>query len=371
MVPESLNIPGAGDPAAVIGHLVGRSPSVSVGELATALVPPRQFAAATFESYRPDPEYISQRGAIETLQNFARQWDVRPARWPRRTRPASAVPSGVYLDGGFGVGKTHLLSALWHAAPGPAYFGTFMEYTALVGLLGYEGTMTLLRGARLICIDEFELDDPGDTMLMTRILADLVGHGSRVAVTSNTPPNALGEGRFAAADFRREIQLLADLFLTVRIDGTDYRRRDSADHAVARSPEELEAVLISASEAGLAVTRDTLDDMHLELARVHPSKYSKLLSGVQLIGLTNVRPTANQTEALRFVAFVDRAYDAGIPIVATGAPLDTFFGGGMLSGGYGKKYLRAISRLVSLTARDPLSLRQPESSSDGAPPFEA
>ena len=31
---------------------------------------------------------------------------------------APAGPGGVYLDGGYGVGKTHLLASLWHAAPG-------------------------------------------------------------------------------------------------------------------------------------------------------------------------------------------------------------------------------------------------------------
>ena len=263
----------------------------------------------------------------------------------------------MYLDGGFGVGKTHLLAAVWYAAPGPAFFGTFIEYTALVGLLGYEGAMDHLRGARLICIDEFELDDPGDTMIMTRVLTDLASHGTCIAATSNTPPNALGEGRFAASDFRREIQSLSRLFLTARIDGTDFRRRDFADHAAVHGREELDVVVKNATKAGLAVTQDPLDDLHGELASVHPSKYARLLSSVQLVALTDVKPTTNQTQALRFVAFVDRLYDAGIPIISTGVPLDTVFGGEMLSGGYQKKYLRAMSRLVSLAALDPLSPR--------------
>jgi cell division protein ZapE len=46
---------------------------------------------------------------------------------------------------------------------------------------------------------------------------------------------------------------------------------------------------------------------------------------------------------------VDRAYDAQIPVRATGRPLDEVFGEEMLAGGYRKKYLRAISRLNALT----------------------
>ena len=50
------------------------------------------------------------------------------------------------------------------------------------------------------------------------------------------------------------------------------------------------------------------------------------------------------------MAFVDRAYDAQIPVRATGAALSDVFGAEMLAGGYRKKYLRAISRLIALTA---------------------
>ena len=48
-----------------------------------------------------------------------------------------------------------------------------------------------------------------------------------------------------------------------------------------------------------------------------------------------------QTEALRFVALVDRLYDAQVRVVAGGLPLDQVFGEDMLAGGYRKKYLRA------------------------------
>ena len=42
--------------------------------------------------------------------------------------------------------------------------------------------------------------------------------GSRIAATSNTPPNALGGGRFAAQDFLRAIDSLAARFTTIRGD---------------------------------------------------------------------------------------------------------------------------------------------------------
>ena len=46
-----------------------------------------------------------------------------------------------------------------------------------------------------------------------------------LAATSNTLPGKLGEGRFASADFLREIQGLSAHFRPLRIDGEDYRHR--------------------------------------------------------------------------------------------------------------------------------------------------
>ncbi len=340
-------------------HLVDRHPEISGTELVATLVPPRQFDGASFESYRPDDNYPSQSEARDTLRAFSEPETPisrgggflgfgrkKAAAEPKQ---ASITKPGVYLDGGFGVGKTHLLAATWHATPGRKYFGTFIEYTALVGALGYAGALGVLQGARLICIDEFELDDPGDTMLMTRLIGDLTATGSRIVATSNTPPNALGEGRFAASDFMREIQAMADRFVTIRIDGVDYRRRDLAGDAVSLSDDAYRFTLADVVSSGERMTDDSFGDLVAHLATVHPSSYIGLLNGVRVIGLRDVFELTDQSAALRFVAFIDRVYDAQIPIRATGLTLTSIFGGGMLDGGYRKKYLRCMSRLNALT----------------------
>lgn len=72
-----------------------------------------------------------------------------------------------------------------------------MEFTNLVGALGFEQTVEALARNTLVCIDEFELDDPGDTVLMSSLLARLSQRGVKLAATSNTLPDRLGEGRFA------------------------------------------------------------------------------------------------------------------------------------------------------------------------------
>lgn len=333
-----------------IVHLVDRAPQVSGAEMVASLVPPPQFDHATFDTYRPDAAYPSQQEAKELLQTFAT--GAAPTARGGLFRRAKKVPDtkpGVYLDGGFGVGKTHLLASIYHAVSARRkYFGSFIEYTALVGALGYQNTVELFRGSDLLCIDEFELDDPGDTMVMTRLLGELVAGGTRLAATSNTPPNALGEGRFAAQDFLREIHAMSASFQTIRIDGTDYRQRAIDGNAVSLGDAEYERLLEADAARGLA-SDDRFVDLIGHLAHVHPSRYIRLVAGLDAIGMRAVEALDDQSSALRFVAFVDRAYDAQIPIRATGTRLNEVFGDEMLAGGYRKKYLRAISRLIALT----------------------
>lgn len=337
-------------PIAGAVHLVARRPEVSGAEMVAALVPPPQFDHATFDTYRADPNYPSQQEAKDLLIAFSRGGAPgEKGGLFRRAKKTPELKPGVYLDGGFGVGKTHLLAAIYHAMPARRkYFGSFIEYTALVGALGYQKTVELFRGADLICIDEFELDDPGDTMVMTRLLAELVPTGTRLAATSNTPPNALGEGRFAAQDFLREIHAMSASFETIRIDGTDYRQRALDGHAVSLNDEAYEQALTDATASG-EVSDDSFADLISHLASVHPSRYLRVIDGVSTLGIRNVTVLEDQSAALRFVAFVDRAYDAQVPVRATGEVLDQVFSAEMLNGGYRKKYLRAISRLVALT----------------------
>ncbi|HEV7147027.1 MAG TPA: cell division protein ZapE [Pedococcus sp.] len=315
------------------------------GRLVRELVPPPRFDTERFSTYRPDPAEPSQGGAVERLRAYAAGLDGAPRGWFPRRKPATG--RGIYLDGGFGVGKTHLLASLWHEAEGPKAFGTFVEYTNLVGALGFQATVEALSGHRLVCIDEFELDDPGDTVLMATLLGRLAGSGVSLAATSNTLPDALGQGRFAAEDFLREIQALSERFDVVTVGGPDYRHRDSVD-----SPAPLTEDEVAASVDRAGGVFDHFVDVTRHLATVHPSRYRAMLDGVGAVGWTHVRQVTDQAIALRLVVLADRLYDADIPVFASGTPIGEIFSAEMLSGGYRKKYFRALSRLTALARAD-------------------
>ncbi|MGR6973398.1 cell division protein ZapE [Streptomyces cynarae] len=344
--------------------LCAREPHVPADRLVAEMVPPPRFDSVRFSTYLPDPNQPSQSEAVRVLEGFATGLGGAQSAGRRgflgfgrsKAPKTPAGPRGVYLDGGYGVGKTHLLASLWHATPAePSLkaFGTFVELTNLVGALGFQQTVQTLSGHRLLCIDEFELDDPGDTVLVSTLLGKLVEAGVALAATSNTLPGKLGEGRFAAADFLREIQGLSAHFRTLRIDGEDYRHRGLPEAPAPYT----DAQVTKAAYATAGASLDAFPELLDHLARVHPSRYGALTDGLKAVCLTDVRPVPDQSTALRLVVLADRLYDREVPVLASGLPFDKLFSEEMLKGGYRKKYFRAISRLTAL-ARDAASLVQ-------------
>lgn len=336
--------------------LCDREPVVAAERLVGEMVPPPRFDSVRFATYVPDPNRPSQTEAVTVLSAFAAGLGgaagggAARRRWFGRRPAETDGPRGVYLDGGYGVGKTHLLASLWHAtpaAPEQKAFGTFVELTNLVGALGFQQTVRTLGGHRLLCIDEFELDDPGDTVLVSSLLSRLVEAGVALAATSNTLPGKLGEGRFAAADFMREIQGLSARFRPLRIDGEDYRHRGLPEAPAPLTTEQV----TRAAHTTRAASLDDFPSLLAHLATVHPSRYGALTQGLRLACFTDVGPVPDQSTALRLVVLADRLYDREIPVLASGLPFDRLFGEEMLNGGYRKKYFRAISRLTAL-ARD-------------------
>ncbi|HET7691027.1 MAG TPA: cell division protein ZapE [Nocardioidaceae bacterium] len=332
--------------------LCDRNPSVPADRLLAELVPPPRFAQVSFDSYRPDPNQPSQAEAVARLEAFVA--GLKPQKKSLFGKKAPSGPTGVYLDGGYGVGKTHLLASTWHAAPGPKLFATFVELTHLVGALGFHQAVEALSTYTLVCVDEFELDDPGDTVLVSTLLTKLRDAGVRLVATSNTLPDKLGEGRFATADFMREIQGLAASFESHRIDGEDYRHR-----GLPAAPRSTDLATVKEHAQRDGASFDHFVDLHRHLADVHPSKYGALLDGVTAVCLEDVRTVDDQAVALRLVVLADRMYDRDLPVVASGVPFDQLFAPELLAGGYKKKYFRAISRLVAL-AREGAGLTDAE-----------
>jgi cell division protein ZapE len=316
---------------------------------AAAFTPPPRFGDVDLAGYRP--HHPSQALAKERVRAFAAACtDVAaPRPWWRLGGRRGGVPTaaGLYLDGGFGVGKTHLLAAAYALAPTRAKrYVSFQQLVHVIGVLGMAKARQRLAEVRLLCLDEFELDDPGNTLIVKTFLAHAFAGGGAVITTSNTAPEAQGLGRFDAEDFRREIQSIAAHFDVVRVDGPDAR----AAQAVGRL---LPAAALPAG--GPALVRAGWSGLLAHLRRHHPARYRAQLEMIGGLAVDGARPLPDQNDALRLVHFVDTLYDLRVPLWLAGAegPSD----GGLLcelfdpsyrDGAYATKYRRCASRLAEV-----------------------
>lgn len=322
------------------------------------------FDEVSFASYIPDPKEPSQAAAVAKAEEFSKR--VTKIRSGGRRglfgKKTQATGAGLYLDGGFGVGKTHLLASIFHSVPSPKAFGTFVELTHVVGALGFNKAVEALADHSVLCIDEFELDDPGNTLIVKTFLAARFAAGTAVVTTSNTPPAAQGQGRFNADDFRREIQSLAASFRVIPVDGPDYRQR--AQRGSWTSEAELSRRIATERAPGPRLSLSWLELLDL-LRSVHPTRFGGLLAQVRVVYLHGVAPLASQNDALRFVHFVDKAYDRQVGLRASGVgALQDVFDPSYREGAYAKKHHRCVSRLAELlgegTSRTVAAPTEPE-----------
>jgi len=323
----------------------------ATGEILADFVPPPRFAGKSFEEYHP--RHPTQSVAVERLARLAGELASGVERrglsalFGRRSRRRES--GGIYLDGGFGVGKTHLLAALWNGSASPKAYLSFDELMYFIGMVGAGKATESFAGHRLIAVDEWELDDPGNLKMALSFLRGVVQGGSFVAVTSNTLPLELGAGRFSQKDFRAEVEELAAVFEVVRIEGTDYRHRHFEavpGRKYFGSPVELARAVAEAPSGSVEVDFLPLLD---GLAALHPIRYRDLARRIDLLIVREVRRIALLPDALRWVHFIDSVYDRGVPMVASGSiPLGDLFAAGSLDGPFGKKLSRCLSRMEEL-----------------------
>lgn len=303
------------------------------------LVPPPRFASKSFADYRIDPAIPGQAEAVAQVRTFASARRPRFA-FLRRQR----TPPGLYLDGGFGVGKTHLLAASFHAAPGTRRYISFAEAISLVVLLGGRAAADLL-AADLVCIDEFELDDPANTRLADLLLEALVSRGSRIITTSNTVPGQLGQGRMAVDQFRNQLARIADRFTDVHVPGTDHRRLVIAEGGTPPGWGPTPAP----HAQGQAVTTIDIAALDAVLSGIPIANLRRLAALLPAITVVGMRPFTDQLVALRFVNFIDRCYEQECHLrVITDISIDAVFPEEHCQRAFAKKYRRCQSRLVEM-----------------------
>lgn len=142
---------------------------------------------------------------------------------------------GLYLWGGVGRGKTHLVDMFYEKLPIKnklrLHFHRFMQLVhEELGILGsVEDPLKQVAGniskeTRLLCLDELHVIDITDAMLLARLLKYLFEAGIILVTTSNFHPDELYKDGLQRAKFLPAIALLKEHTKVIEMTGdTDYR----------------------------------------------------------------------------------------------------------------------------------------------------
>ncbi len=142
---------------------------------------------------------------------------------------------GLYIWGGVGRGKTHLMDHFFEAMPFTekqrVHFHRFMQgiHAELKTLPRTPDPLQIIAKRlaskiRLLCLDEFHVNDIGDAMLLAGVLKTLFENGVTLVTTSNIPADRLYQNGLQRERFLPAIDLLKRHTEALHLDGDqDYR----------------------------------------------------------------------------------------------------------------------------------------------------
>ncbi len=200
----------------------------------------------------PDPSQLMAAERLQDLWVKLRDYNPRPDPAPsggllgrllrrRATEGADeARPSGLYLVGEVGRGKSMLMDLFFAAARLPRkkriHFHRFMQ-DAHSRIHAWKRANpdgddpippladSIAAETALLCFDEFQVNDIADAMILGRLFQALFARGVVVVATSNTLPDELFAGRPGRDAFLPFIALIrANLDVLVLEGARDYRR---------------------------------------------------------------------------------------------------------------------------------------------------
>jgi cell division protein ZapE len=282
------------------------------------------------------------------------------AELPERKLFRRAPVRGAYLVGEVGRGKTMLMDLLFAAVTVKkrrTHFHEFMdEMHAQLTVLRAAGEEDLIgavaapviRSTRVLCLDEFHVNDITNAMLLGRLFEKLFAGGVTLVATSNTAPDDLYADGLNRQLFLPFIALLKERCELVPLGrGADYRRlRFEGQQVYHFGPDagaEMDALwlrltggvpgepmevpslgrMIAVPTAAMGAAR--FEFAELCEAPLGPRDYLRLAHQFDTLMIENV-PQFGRTQlsaSKRFILLIDTLYDRGIKLAASFAvPLD-------------------------------------------------
>lgn len=173
--------------------------------------------------------------ALDTLWHQLMDFKAKRNHFLGRSLLSPHVPKGIYIWGGVGRGKTFLMDGFYECVPyrrkRRLHYHHFMTevHQRMKQLADHDDPLMALaerieESTRLLCLDEFHVDDIADAMILGRLLGALFERGVVLITTSNYPPAGLYPHGLQRQNFLPAIAMLERELQVLNLgDGADYR----------------------------------------------------------------------------------------------------------------------------------------------------
>ncbi|HSH43881.1 MAG TPA: cell division protein ZapE [Arenicellales bacterium] len=313
------------------------------------------------------------------------------ARLGLRRRGPRAPVTGLYLWGGVGRGKTWLVDLFFECLPFQdkqrTHFHRFMRkvHQELKALREQRDPLEIVAerfagDTRILCFDEFVVNDITDAMILGGLLDKLFARGVTLVATSNTAPDDLYRDGLQRDRFEPAIELIKAHTRVLHVQGEiDYRLQfletaqtwlvppgAGAERSLSHDFEHV------APEAGERDAPLEIEGRRLRTRRLADGvvwfDFAELCGGPRsqndyielascfhtvLVSGIPVFDEDGNDQARRFINLVDVLYDRRVTLIASAeAPPDELYRGKRLA----MEFQRTASRLVEMQSRQYLSL---------------
>ncbi len=332
----------------------------------------------------------AQTKAIHALENAFQTLKQRQnKRWWWSSTPA--MPKGIYLVGPVGRGKTLLMDLFAQALEAhqiPAIRLHFHAFMADIAdqLRAQEGQANPLEriatqiatSHRVLCFDEFHVEDIGDAMILGELLRALFSQDVMLVATSNTPPDdlyadGLQRARFLPAieqikantqlielngqkDHRLRALTQAPTYFTPLGDGADQRMHERFVTLSGGQPLPTGVTVQGREMKAEGVSESVVWFDFDELCRSTRSSldYIELVKRFETLMISEIPILSadDNDAAKRLIHLVDEAYDQGAKLIVSAAETPWgLYQGTRLS----RSFERTASRLIEMQSQEYLS----------------
>ena len=325
-----------------------------------------------------------QRQLLVPLDTLVQDLATPRRRWFHWGKTATI--QGFYLYGPVGVGKTFLMDMLFEAVTIPEkkrfHFHHFMQQidAQLRRLQGQKNPLKriaaeLATSTRLLCFDEFMVEDVAYAMILAELLSALFAKGVVLVATSNIPPDELyrqgpHRDRFLPAitaikshcqvfnlgnqrDYRLGRASLVNTYLFPLGDTT---RNQLASQFNKMAPDGQSGVLLTVQNREIVCVKYTDHVVWFEFKVIcnlprSSLDYLEIADRFDTIFVSDI-PVLGEKDtvfAILLVHFIDVMYDRGIRLILSAAvPIDELYTEGEMS----HDFKRTSSRLQEMQSAD-------------------